>query len=471
MSVEPGPRIPTVAIVGRPNVGKSTLFNAIVGNQVSIVEETPGVTRDRVIRTVTWGARTFNLVDTGGIGVNDVETIMQGIARQVELAIAMADLIMFLVDAGTGPQDAEARIAKDLRRTGKPVLLVANKADSPEKEDRQYDFRKLGFGEPLLVSALGRRGMAGLRDRLAGLLPAVVLAPETGGRPRIAIVGRRNTGKSSLVNALAREERVIVSSIPGTTRDAIDVAISHEGRDFLLIDTAGLQKRGQRKGLDFYGSVRTAHAITRADGVVLLLDAIAGIGQVDQQVAAEIVEQFKPCVIAVNKWDLAGAITTERYMEYIAGHLAGMHFVPVVFMSVHDHRQIWSPLKLIIDLIAQSRIQLPTPRVNAIIHNAAGRLKPPRRVSKEPKVYYAVQTGILPPTFRLYVNDAALFTRNFQRTFANAIRADSEINEVPVKIQFINRTRETREPKGGKRPLQGRRDGVRDRTTKERRHD
>jgi len=435
---------PTVVIVGRPNVGKSTLFNALLGRRVSIVEPTPGVTRDRIIHPVEWEGRVFDLVDTGGIGepVEEEEEISRAVMYQVEAGIETADVVVFLVDVRTGVQEVEPRIARMLHERGKKVILAANKADSPRDEDGRFEFMALGFGEPLVVSAAGRRGLAALRARILEALP-----PETprGTRrkeaPRLALIGRRNVGKSSLVNALAMEERVVVSDVPGTTRDAVDIEIHREEGDVVLIDTAGLRKkRKMRKtAVEFYGSVRTWRSIRRADGVLFMIDAAEGVGGVDKRVAGEIVEQCKPCVIVVNKWDLAGDVPTDSYVEYIGRALPGLYYAPVVFISAAHRERVWEPVDVLLSLVEQARTRIQTAKLNEIVQAAVKKRQPPPYKGKSPRIYYAVQTGIAPPTFKIFASHTTNLRKDYCRYIANSIRAASPLKEIPLRIEFVSK--------------------------------
>ena len=435
--------IPVVAIVGRPNVGKSTLFNLIVRRLVSIVEETPGVTRDRVVRQVSWDQYTFELIDTGGIGVVDDERLSVQIEKQIQVGIDLADIIIFVVDVQTGISEVEAKIARQLHVRDKKVLVVANKADRPGYDEGRFDFMELGFGEPLVISAKGKRNISEFRERLIEFFSEYTVllddVPQEDTRPHIAIIGRRNVGKSSLVNALAHEERVIVSDIPGTTRDPIDVSVQKNGREYVLVDTAGLMKKRQRKDIDFYGSVRTERQIGRSDGVLLVIDALQGVGRVDKVVADQITRKYKPCVIVVNKWDLSENVSTEEYTIYISKQLPGLHYAPVVYMSAKEHMHIWSGLNVIMTLIEQARTEITTGVLNRIVQDAVKRRKPSSKKNRRPKIYYAVQDGSAPPSFRIFCNDPKLIPANYRRYLANQIRTHTSLDEIPLKIRFLSR--------------------------------
>ncbi len=444
--------IPTVVIIGRPNVGKSTVFNLLVKKRASIVESTPGVTRDRLLMTAELKGRKFDLIDTGGIGIVDEQALAREIESQIEAAIDMADLVLFMVDIQAGMHVAEQDIARQLRKKNKNVLFVANKADSPSYDNKGYEFLNLGFDEPLIMSVNGKRNLETFRNALVEALPESGPEAESSldpNIPKIAVIGRRNVGKSSLVNALAREERVIVSNIAGTTRDAIDVHVEMKEGEYILIDTAGLRRKKSLSGsIEFYGTVRTMRSINRADGVLLLLDAEKGIGKIDKHVARDIVDRCKPCVIVVNKWDLSGQVPTGEYTAYVAKQLPVLHYAPVVYMSVQDRKHIHSPMKVLKSLIEASGTKIQTSKLNRIIQQAVDKRKPKAaRSSKRPKIYYAVQVDVSPPEFRIYVNDPKLITKEYIRYLANSIRNNSDLSEVSIRIKCMER------PKGDKRAV------------------
>ena len=433
---------PSVALIGRPNVGKSTLFNALVRENISIVEKTPGVTRDRIIRTVVWEEQQFDIVDTGGIGTVDRKDLVQEITRQIDAGIECADIVIFVVDIQTGCQIIEKEIAKKLHRTQKNVILAANKGDNPDDDTKKYEFLDLGFGEPSVISAKAGRGIAELKSLLIDRIPfsAKEHSDIPDSIPHIALVGRRNAGKSSLVNALADEERVLVSSIPGTTRDAVDVEISRDTIDVVLIDTAGVRKKRKIKNsIEFYGSVRTERSIRRADGVILMIDAVEGIGKLDKQVAGDIIRYCKPCVIAVNKWDLADDTSTDEYLAYVSNRLKAVYYVPVVFISASERDRIWTPIEVMASLLEQSKQKIRTSDLNNLIQDAVKKKRPPPYRGRSPRIFYAVQTAVSPPCFRIFTSDPGHIKDDYRRYIGKYIREHSCFEEIPVKIEFTSR--------------------------------
>jgi len=431
--------IPVVAIVGRPNVGKSSLLNRFARRRIAIVDSTPGVTRDRVSALVEHKGRLFELMDTGGLGAPGDDDFAAEVASQIEVALAKADVIIFLVDAREGLHPLDKDVARRLRLLSKPVLLAANKAERPSAALEAAEFNSLGFGEPLLISALQGSGADELLNRLKKLLPK---APPRKVLPepilKFAIVGKRNVGKSTLVNFLAREERVIVSSSPGTTRDSVDVRYERDGKAYLAIDTPGVRrKKSVQNSVEFYSLARTERAVRRAQVVLFLIDALKEISRVDKQIASYITQQYKPSIIVVNKWDeVPIEKTPEDYRKYIDAVLPGMAFCPISFISALKGWHIWETLETAEELRRQSRMRLSTPSFNNLLE-AIRKERPARpKKGKTPKIYYGAQTGIEPPTFVLFVNSRELFTASYRRYLENFIRKNSEISEVPLRIYF-----------------------------------
>ena len=432
----------SVAIVGRPNVGKSTLFNALVGSRIAIEADAPGATRDRILYPLELEGRTFDLVDTGGIGVVDSQSLEKQVERQIALAIAAADVLIFLVNSRDGPVPQDREVADILRKAGKTVLLVASKVDTRQLEDSLPSFHALWFGDALPVSAKQNRGIYDLREAIAAALP-----PETPGEkgaegeilPRIALVGRRNVGKSTLINRICGSERVIVSEVPGTTRDSIDIAIRDGVGGFVLIDTAGLRKRGRMDdSLEFFGHMRTERAVRRADAVILMLDATDEIGRVDKRLAAFIVEHHKPCVIALNKWDLARernpGISPADFSRYVGSRLPGMHFCRLAALSARDGENARGVVAAALELVRQASARVGTAALNAALAEAQKKRAAKAKGGRHGRIYYGTQIGVSPPAFLLFVNNPAQFGDNYLRYLANRLRQDLGYPEISLKM-------------------------------------
>ncbi|MBI5778345.1 MAG: ribosome biogenesis GTPase Der [Planctomycetes bacterium] len=443
-----------VAIVGRPNVGKSTLFNALTRRRVAIVDAIAGTTRDRISAEVTRNNLTVELIDTGGFEPNSQQALWAEIRQQINAALDSADLIIFLADIRTGVTDLDLEISKTLHRQTKPVFLCINKADTMQLEARLGEFRKLGWGEPLAVSALQKRGLDELWEKLRGYTPETpkvytdgAEAPECA-RPaphdalKIAIAGKRNVGKSTLVNNLAQEERTIVSPIPGTTRDAIDVLFEKDGQKFIAIDTAGvLKKKKLKDAVEIYSQQRTDSAIQRADVVLFMLDARDKISEVDKKIAHSIVENYKPCIIAVNKWDLVKDRKSGEYQEYLDGVLPALSFAPIVFISAKTGFNVDSIVQMSRELYQQAGIKIPTPGLNKVAEKIKSLLPVAHRGAPIPKIYYVAQTGSFPPTITLMINNSALFSKQAIRYIQQQLRKELSISEVPIKVLLKNKSR------------------------------
>ncbi len=429
---------PVVALVGRPNVGKSSLLNRLAGYRVSIVEPTPGVTRDRVSVIVEHGDRNILFIDTGGMGLLGDEVLKDEIERQIRNALLEADLLLFVVDAREGLTPLDEEVAGRLRKEGKNILLVANKVESNAAKAEAPSFAKLGFGPPFPVSALEGFGISELLDRIGSRLPPV--GAERGSMDplmKIAIVGKRNAGKSSLVNFLSGSERVIVSEIPGTTRDAVDVLFEMEGRRMLAIDTAGLRKkRSIEDAIEFFSISRARRAIVRADVALLLIDVTQPVSRVEKSLGRFLVESHKPVVICMSKWDLARERTApEEWEEYIRERLPGLSRAPLSFISVKEGFHVKETIDLCFDLFQQSRVRVRTWKINEILRQAVGMVSPkPRRGKVPPKIYYGTQADVSPPTIVLFVNDPSLFTKEYLRFLENRFRENLPFNEVPIKM-------------------------------------
>ncbi|MDR1534513.1 MAG: ribosome biogenesis GTPase Der [Planctomycetota bacterium] len=433
----------SVALVGRPNVGKSTLFNALAGSRIAIEADSPGATRDRVLFPISLEGRTFDLVDTGGIGVSDSQRLERLVERQIALAIEAANPLLFLVDGRDGIVPYDYEVAAILRRSGKKVVLAATKIDTQRLEDGLPDYRPLGFGAALPVSAKQNRGLHDLKRAILAALPPEdpgKSGPGEGGElPRIALVGRRNVGKSTLVNRICRAERVIVSEVPGTTRDSLDITVRNGGEAFILIDTAGLRKRGQMDdSLEFFGQMRTERAIRRADAAILMLDATDEIGKVDKRVSALILARHKPCLIALNKWDLVRqsnpGLTPGDFSRYLGDRLPGMHFCRLAALSAREGENADEVVASTLELIRQGAGRTGTAALNAALAEAQKKRAARPKGGKPGRIYYGTQVGVSPPTFLLFVNNPAQFDEGYLRYLGNQLRRKLAYPEIPLRI-------------------------------------
>ena len=429
--------MPRIAIVGRPNVGKSTLLNRLARRRVSIVDDRPGVTRDRISVEVEILDRNIEIIDTGGIGITDEVELDSDIHYQIDVAIASADLILMLVDGKTGLHSLDEQVANRLRPLGKKCHLVVNKCEADREADSISEFWGVGLGEPWPISAEHGDGVSELIERFVSDIP--VGDTETA-KPalKISIVGRRNAGKSTFINALIGEERVIVSDIAGTTRDAVDVRFEKDGISFVAIDTAGMLRRGKMKdSVEFYAQARTLAAIGRSDVVVFLIDAVHGVSQLDMRIAREVMNRHRPCVIAVNKWDLAKDQTTmEEYEKYLALKLPGIGFAPVLFMTAKEGRNVTRCISLVQSLAKQAVTRVGTGVLNRAVESIRNGPRPRVKHGKEPKIYYATQVDVMPPTIAMFVNKPDFFTPQLKRAVENKLRELLDIPEVPVRIFY-----------------------------------
>ncbi len=433
---------PSVCIVGRPNVGKSSLLNAVFGERISIVDPTPGVTRDRVSVDVRRNGRCFELVDTGGVGIVDRDDLATDVEIQINAAIAGADVVVFLVDVQEGAAALDRQAADLLRKSGKPLVFAANKVDHEKWEPHANEFGRFGLGEPKLVSAKHGLGIDDLVEAIIAVLPPSTPEEEAYqlDAVRVCIVGQRNAGKSTLLNALLGENRVIVSDIPGTTRDSVDVRASHRGRSFICVDTAGVRKQNKvQDSVEFYSQARSRRAVERSNVAIFLIDAEKDISQVDKLVADWLSEHRKPCVIAINKWDKAEHIDTDKYLKYLGERLPLMHYAPVVFLSAKDHVRVDELFDVVFELYDQAGVRITTGELNRAVRKAAEIRGP--RVSKghHPKIYYAAQVSTHPPYFVLFVNDASMFKDEYRRYLETRLRDAFGFNEVPLRISFRER--------------------------------
>jgi len=438
-------KLPVVAIIGRPNVGKSSLFNCLAGQRISIVDEMPGVTRDRVSAIIAHEDVTMELVDTGGVGIVDRDDLGDHVERQIEIAVREANVIIFLTDARDGITALDREVARRLRERSKeiPVFLAVNKVDTVAQTNLAAEFYALGMGDPLPVSALHRRGTQDLLDRVVQKLwPTGDV--ETEPVMKLAVVGRQNVGKSTFVNAIAREERMIVSEVPGTTRDAVDIHFEKDGRRFVVIDTAGVKQISRAKtAIEVYSQQRTENAIRRADVVLLILDASQEITRADKRLGDFIGKESKTCVIVANKWDLTeGKVVTSAYAEYLTDRLRGLRYAPIVFTTARDARNIQSTLDLAQNLFKRSRKRVGTGELNRVL-KAVGEYHSPRaRGRRAPKIFYGTQVGTAPPAFVIFVNSPSLFPEDYQRYMEGAFREALGFAEIPIRITFRARAKE-----------------------------
>ena len=417
---------PIVAIVGRPNVGKSTLFNGLAGENISIVKDTPGVTRDRIYADVTWLDYHFTLIDTGGIEPDSSDVILAQMREQARIAIDTADVIVFLTDVRQGLVDADSKVADMLRRSRKPVLLVVNKVDSFEKfMPDVYEFYNLGIGDPIPVSAASRLGIGDMLDEVVKHFPRRDAEEEEDERPKIAIVGKPNVGKSSIINRLIGENRVIVSDIAGTTRDAIDTNVRHDGKEYVFIDTAGLRRKSRiKEELERYSIIRTVTAVERADVVVLVIDAMEGVTEQDAKIAGIAHERGKGMIIAVNKWDAIekNDKTIYEYTSRIRTTLSYMPYAELMFISAVTGQRLPKLFDRIDMVIQNQNLRVSTGVLNEIMTEAVALQQPPSDKGKRLKLYYITQVAVKPPTFVIFVNDKELMHFSYTRYLENKIR-------------------------------------------------
>jgi GTP-binding protein len=434
-------------VVGRPNVGKSTFFNKVVGRRVAIVEDTPGVTRDRIYADVEWRGRSFTLIDTGGIDPNTSDALLSQTRRQAETAIETADLILFMVDARGGITSDDRDVADMLRRAAKPVLLVANKADTPGLDMESVDFFELGLDDPFPVSSTNMLGLGDLLDAILERLPDAEEAGDGGGDGTIhlAIVGKPNAGKSSLVNRLLGAERVMVSEVPGTTRDAIDSELTVDGQRFVLIDTAGIRRKRavDEDSLERYSVLRAIAAIRRCDAAVLMIDAAAGVTEQDAKIAGLISEEGKALAIAVNKWDALEKETgtLEAYRRNVYEQLKFVSYAPTLFISARTGQRTGSVLETARTVYQQAHKRIATGVLNEAVNDAAAAMQPPAASGRRLRIYYATQPTVAPPTFLFFVNDETLAHFSYQRYLENQLRKAFGFEGTPVRLVFRNRAR------------------------------
>ena len=437
---------PIIAIVGRPNVGKSTLFNRLAGRRLAIVEDVPGTTRDRLYTDIEWKFAGLTLVDTGGLWPEADKEMELLVRLQVEEAIEEADVILFLTDVTTGVLPDDFVIADLLRRSSKPVVLAVNKADNPTRRDEASLFYELGLDEVFPISAYHDQGTRELMDRIVSLLPDVEEAEDAPDMPKIAIVGRPNAGKSSLLNALLGQERAIVADKPGTTRDTVDTIVTWEGQDMLLIDTAGIRRRGRiEAGIEYFGSLRALRAIQRADVALLVLDAVEGVTAQDTHIAGYIRDAFKGAILLVNKWDVVAAEDWKKPQEAWEGTVRHrfrfMDYLPIMFISAKERRGIKGILPASLKVYQQRQERVSTGPLNQLLAKALEAHAPPSRKGRQLKIHYATQAEISPPTFVFFVNDRELVHFSYERYLENQLRRAFGFTGTPVRMIFKERRR------------------------------
>jgi len=429
---------PIMAIVGRPNVGKSTLFNKIVGQRMAIVEDRPGITRDRIYSPAEWAGVSFRLIDTGGLELGQTDSLTAHIRAQVELAVDEAQVIVFLTDGEAGITGADEEIADLLRRAGKSVVVAVNKLDNRQRQAQAYEFFRLGFGETVGISAEHGIGIGDLLDAVTAHFPKDIEEPEySEDSIKVAIIGRPNVGKSSLVNSLLGEERVLVSPIAGTTRDAIDTELTFQGQPFVLMDTAGVRKRGKvYERTEKYSVLRALRAIERSDVAVLLIDANQGIIEQDKHVVGYALDAGKAVIIAVNKWDLVekDGKTAQEFEKRVQSHFPFMSWAPIVFISASTGKRVTRVLEMAAEAAENHAQRIATSTVNTIIQEAVTLVPPPTDKGRRLKVLYATQVAVKPPTFAVFVNDPEMMHFSYSRYLENQLREAFGFAGTPIRI-------------------------------------
>ena len=438
---------PIVAVVGRPNVGKSTLFNVLAGENISIIKDTPGVTRDRIYADVEWLNRKFTLIDTGGIEPDSSDVILSQMREQAQIAIDTADVIIFMTDQKQGLVDADGKVADMLRRSRKPVILTVNKVDSFSRDMADvYEFYNLGIGDPIPVSAANRTGIGELLDAVLEYFPALEQQEEEDEWPRVAIVGKPNVGKSSLINRLLGEQRLIVSDIAGTTRDAVDTAVRYDGKEYVFIDTAGLRRKSKvKEELERYSIIRTVTAVERADVVVIMIDASEGVTEQDAKIAGIAHDRGKGIVVAVNKWDAVEKDdkTIYKFTARVREVLSFMSYAEILFISARTGQRISRLFETIDMVIANQNMRVGTGVLNEIMTEAVALQQPPTDKGKRLKLFYITQVAVKPPTFVIFVNDKELMHFSYTRYIENKIRDTFGFRGTALK--FIIRERKEKE--------------------------
>ena len=436
-------RLPQIAIVGRPNVGKSSIFNWLIGRRLAIVDSVAGVTRDRMIHVVEHNDRYFELVDTGGIGINDIDNLTTEIDDQINFALTQADAMLFVVDTKEGITPLDEEVLRRVRAIDKPVRLICNKADNDDLELQANEFFSMGLGDPLTVSAKENRRKVRLLDAIQEMVKDWTAEADSPDEPimKMAIVGRRNVGKSTFINAITGQPRVIVSEVAGTTRDSIDVRFELDQKTFVAIDTPGLRKgKSVRTDIEFYSTHRAKRSIRHADVVLMFFDSSSRISKVDRQLCNYINEQSKPCIFVVNKWDLmAEHMPTERWADYLRDNFSNMWNVPIAFVTALTGRNVKRLLNHAQMLFKQSRERVSTPQLNKLFKHALRHHPPPITSRRRPKIYYAVQIGIQPPTIVLKCNNPDAFPKSYRRYLLGVLRDELSFGEVPIRLLLEKR--------------------------------
>jgi GTP-binding protein len=430
--------LPIVAIVGRTNVGKSSLFNRFLRKRLAVVDPVPGVTRDRNYAVCDWNGREFRLVDTGGMTPGTRDVMEKAITDQADFALHEADLVLFVVDVQVGPDDHDERLARILHKSGKPCILVANKADDDFLENDVFRLARLGLGNPWPVSATVGRGIGDLLDEVATRLPALTEDTSPAGAIRVALVGRPNVGKSSFINRLLGEERLLVSPVAGTTRDAVDTPFELDGQPYVLIDTAGLRRHYKvQENIEFYTNLRAERAIEDCHVAVVLVDAADGYTSQDQRILAQVLESRRPAVMAINKWDLVekDTHTADRFSEAIKESMAKFAFVPLIYVSALSGQRLGKVLELVKRVHAEHNKRISTPDLNELLKKAFGRRKPPAKQGKFIQLKYITQTEVAPPTFVIFANHPQLVDKGYLSYLANQLRAEFGFEGSPIRLK------------------------------------
>ena len=438
---------PLVAIVGRPNVGKSTFFNQMAGRRIAIVEDTPGVTRDRVYVDCEWQRYKFTLIDTGGIDPTSEDPLLRQMRRQAEIAIETCDVILFFVDGRQGLTSDDQDVADLLRRSGKPVMLVVNKVDNMSLQDNIYDFYQLGMGDPIAISSVNLLNLGDMLEEMCNFFPDPDEEEEEVGAVQIAVVGKPNAGKSSLVNRILGEERVMVSDIAGTTRDAIDTRFTDGGEDFVIIDTAGIRRKRaiEQNSLERYSVVRAFSAIDRCDVAVLMIDALEGVTEQDTKIAGYIDEQGKAAVICINKWDIKDKETgtLEKYTKQVREDLKFMAYAPILFISALTGKRADRVLDAVRQAYASATKRVTTGVLNDVLADAQAYMQPPATSGRRLKIYYATQQDVKPPTFVIFINDEDLMQFGYQRYLENQFRKAFGFEGTPIRFIFREKSKKS----------------------------